>query len=137
MIYIDTSLVISFIDERDSNHSRALDIIERMGSEERAVSSLVLLELSSVYSRADLDRPLELALYSIESVRARIFDLRFDHVMRIAFRTAPELKLRTLDLLHVSACRSIGADKFVTLDGDIINKRDLIRDRLGITVISP
>jgi len=134
MIYIDTNVIIAFIDELDPSHSKAIELLESLEGN-RVVSNLTLVELASVYSRANLDDPLALSLYSIKRVGARVVDVDFNKVLQHAFKSAPSLKLRTLDLLHIIACKVIGAKLFVTFDKNIISKSDLI-DKIGIKVIT-
>ena len=134
MIYLDTNVVIAFIDGLDPRHSDAHELLSSYG-DDRVVSRLTLIELASVYSRAGLSDPLPLALYSIRRVKARIAEANFDDVFTCAFKLAPLLKLRTLDLLHIAFCKTIGAKLFITFDRDITSKSDVIRS-IGIEVIT-
>ena len=64
------------------------------------------------------------------------------HELFEAIRTAPELGLKTLDMLHLIYARTIretvpDLKTFMTLDGDIISRRDEIEKELGITVEGP
>jgi hypothetical protein len=52
-VYIDTCVIVSYVDEADLNHERALRLVEGL-DRERFVSMLSLVELASVYSRAGL-----------------------------------------------------------------------------------
>ncbi len=52
MIYIDTGIIVSYMDEADANHSRAVRLIQSLWGEKLVTSRLALLELASVYSRA-------------------------------------------------------------------------------------
>ena len=135
MIYLDTCVIVSFIDEADANHTRALRLVERLG-EERIVSRLTLLELASVYSRAGLEEPLPLTVYSVRAVGARLVNLDFNEVLREAFAKAPLLRFRTLDLLHLVACKAAGCEEFATLDAGIVGKSEVIRRELGVKVVT-
>jgi len=134
VIYIDTNVIIAFIDELDPNHDRANKLLKTL-KDDRVVSKLTLIELASVYSRAKLDEPLALAIYSVERIKAKIIDINFNEVLIQAFKLAPFLKLRTLDLLHVAMCKVIGAKLFVTFDKDIIAKANVIRE-IGIEIVT-
>jgi len=122
VIYLDTCVSVSFVDEADADHPRALRLLERLGKE-RVVSRLTLLELASVYSRAGLKEPLPLAVYSVRAVGARVVDLDFNEVLREAFVKAPLLKLRSLDLLHL-------------VDAGIAGRSEVISRELGIRVVT-
>jgi len=135
LIYIDTNVIISYVDELDSNHEKARMLVESLGGD-RIVSRLTLVELVSVYSRAGLEEPVTLAVYSIDSVKARMVDVNFNYVLEAAVRKAHTLKLKTLDLLHVITCKASGCFGFATLDLDIVKKADVIEKELGIRVIT-
>jgi len=110
--------------------------LKKVEPEERVASYLVLVELASVYSRAGLNRPLELALYSLNLVKAMVISVDFNEVLKRALKLAPQVKLRTLDLLHIAACSLIKAEKFLTLDRDIARKAEEISRVLGIEVMA-
>ena len=135
MIYIDTNIIVSYMDEADANHSRAVKLIQSLRGEKLVTSRLALVELASVYSRAGLEDPLALALYSIEESGVELAEIDFNDALSQAFRLSAELRLRTLDLLHIMASKLLGARYFATFDKDIINKKDLVA-RIGIRVIS-
>ena len=136
MIYVDTSLIISYMDLKDPNHRRAEKIIDNISSEKKVASMLVLVELASVYSRAGLEKPLELALYSLELIGAEVAEVDYNEALKRAFKMAPALNMRTLDLLHIMVCSLIKADKFATLDQEIIRKSNVILEALGIKVLT-
>jgi len=48
-VHIDTNVIISFIDEADPNHGKALKLVNKL-SRDRVASMLTLVELTSVYS---------------------------------------------------------------------------------------
>ena len=135
MIYIDTNIIVSYMDEADANHSRAVKLIQSLRGEKLVTSRLTLVELASVYSRAGLEDPLALALYSIEETGVELAEIDFNDALSQAFRLSAELRLRTLDLLHITASKLLGAKYFATFDRDIINKKDLVA-RIGIRIIS-
>ena len=134
MIYLDTSVIISYVDELDANHGVARQLIEEYKGNKKIVSWLTLVELSSVYSRAGMKSPASLAIYSIKEVGAEIVDLDMEKVLREAFMLSSVLKLRTLDLLHISACKLAKCNLFMTLDKGIKSaSKDL--QGLGIKVV--
>jgi predicted nucleic acid-binding protein len=71
MTCIDTDVIISFVDEKDPNHEKALRLVNKL-SKDRATSMLTLVELASIYSQAGLEKPLALALYSIDVIRQEL-----------------------------------------------------------------
>ena len=54
--------------------------------------------------------------------------------MCIRDRLASELRLRTLDLLHITIAKRLNVDAFLTLDREILKKADIIERKLGIKV---
>ena len=135
MIYIDTNIIVSYMDEADANHSRAVKLIQSLQGEKLVTSRLALVELASVYSRAGLENPLALALYSIEETGVELAEIDFNDALSLAFRLSAELRLRTLDLLHITTSKLLGARYFATFNKDIVNKKDLVA-RIGIEIVS-
>ena len=133
MIYIDTNVVISYVDQLDQNHGKARRLLDTLNGD-RVVSELTKVELASVFSRAGFEDPLALSLYSIRKVDARIVNVDFNRVLVKAAEMSHRLKLRTLDLLHITLASLIGAQKLVTFDKDILSKSNLI-SKFGIEVI--
>jgi len=135
MIYIDTNVIISYVDEKDPNHDKVMTISMQL-DKERIVSQLTLLELASIYARAELEKPIPLAMYSIKRFGASIVEADLNIIVRESLRHVPMLRLKTLDLLHVATAKVIGANSMVTLDKDIAKKSDVIKDTIGIKVIT-
>jgi len=135
MIYIDTNVIVSYVDEKDPNHDKVVAMSMRLGKE-KAVSQLTLLELASIYARAEFEKPIPLAMYSIKRFDASIVETDLNIIIKESLRYVPTLRLKTLDLLHVATARVIGANSIVTLDRDIAKKADVIKDTIGIKVIT-
>lgn len=133
MIYLDTNVVISYADELDPNHERALEILESLEGE-RVTSRLTLLELVSVYSRAGLPQPLAHALYSLKLAKAKLVDVDLGEALMHALKLAPHLRLRTLDLLHIALAILVGARVFITLDKEIKSRNSEL-EKLGLRLI--
>jgi len=76
MIYLDTN-IISYVDELDPNNERAVKLLSMLEGR-RVVSRLTLIELTSAFSRANLDNPIAFALYSIEKSGAKVEDVDFN-----------------------------------------------------------
>lgn len=134
MIYLDTSVIVSYVDEEDPNHGRAVELLGRL-REDRVASQLTLLELAAVYSRAGLPNPVSLAVYSLRVVGASLVDVDLNQVSRQALRYAPLLRLRTLDLLHVVAARMLGASAVASFDKEIAGRAGAIREALGLEFV--
>ncbi len=135
MIYIDTNVIISYVDEKDPNHDKVMTISMQL-DKERIVSQLTLLELASIYARAELEKPIPLAMYSIKRFGASIVEADLNIVIKESLRYVPIFKLKTLDLLHIAIAKAIGAKSIATLDKDIGKKADIIKDTMGIKVIT-
>jgi len=81
VIYIDTNVIVSYVDEEDPNHDKVVTISMQLDGE-RVVSQLTLLELASIYARAELEKPIPLAMYSIKRFGASIVEADLNVVMR-------------------------------------------------------
>jgi len=132
MVYLDTNVLISYIDEADPNHGRARELVDEL--DVKVVSELTLVELGSVFSRAGLENPVALAYYAVRRVGAETLRLDFKSVSRVALRIAPILGLRTLDLLHVAICLANNVGSIATFDSDILGKRGDL-EGLGLKVL--
>ncbi len=135
MIYIDTNVIISYVDEKDPNYDKVVAMSMQL-DRERVVSQLTLLELASIYARAELEKPIPLAMYSIKRIGASIVEADLNIVMKESLRHVPTLRLKTLDLLHITIAKTIGAKSIATLNKDIAKKANVIKDTMGIEVIT-
>jgi predicted nucleic acid-binding protein len=133
VIYLGTNIIIAYMDESDPNHSKAQNLLDKL-EDKRIVSKLTQVELASVYARADLKDPLALAIYSIKTAGASVAEVNFNEVITQASKLSHQLKLRTLDLLHITVCKLIGSEYFATFDKDVITKSDKIK-KIGVRVI--
>jgi predicted nucleic acid-binding protein len=162
VVYIDTSVIVSAIDRGDERNRDADKFLLR--EKEKVISPLVLIEIFSVVSR-NSDRlisglDLEINEEDLPAVITRLgvkkyelnllysFDKEFTIFgevpaeIKLAFTLAPKLKLRTLDLLHLSNAwnfklNGYGVDEFATFDNGILRKTGKIEELTGIRVIEP
>jgi predicted nucleic acid-binding protein len=126
LIYIDTNVIVSYVDEKDPNHDKVVAMFKRL-DRERVVSQLTLLELSSIYARAELERPISLAISSIKRFNASMIETDLNIIMKESLRRVPTLRLKTLDLLHISVAKLMGAKSLATLDKEIARRADMIK----------
>jgi len=131
-MYVDTNVIIAFMDEKDPNHRRAIDLLSK--SKDKTSSFLTLVELASVYSRADLENPQALAIYSMEEAGIELSEVDFSDVLKMALGITEKVRLRILDLLHIASCSLLGEKEFLTFDNEILKRRDMIKE-LDIEVI--
>ena len=66
---------------------------------------------------------------------AKIVEASLDKILSHARELAVELKLKTLDLIHVATAIDIGAETIVTFDKDIRRLREKLYHGYGITII--
>ena len=138
MIYLDTNILIAYINPKDKLHNRAISLISRYQESEIVISQLVVLELYSVYSRIMNLSDIELEAlvnYTIKKCKVKIATTNWDELYSQSQSYANRLKLKTLDLLHVMAAYLVGARILISFDKDINNKRSTIRDLLGLEVL--
>jgi predicted nucleic acid-binding protein len=168
MRYVDTSVILAKYFPEDKAHQRAVRFLEQ-SEMQNVISPISLVELMAVLSRIDpaLRAPEELLQETPRRrVRALVEFLIRDSNLHVAsvsakaklgvggtsfsapieyhtcIRLAHALKLKTLDLLHVSYAdnlRKWGYDikTFVTLDLEIIGKANEILQETGIEVREP
>ncbi len=130
MDYLDTSFILSLAVKSDVNHGRAVKLEKKL--REPVVSKLVVVELYSVFSRLS-DEPEPMARYAIKRSGAELREIDLNEAVELSIMMAERLKLKTLDLMHASLARMMGADRFVTFDDDIRRKG---LQPLGLEVIS-
>ncbi len=135
MIYVDTNVLISYINIKDPLHEKAVKVI----SENRnlVTSIITQVELYSVFSRTMEISDLELEAlveYTFEKTGTILRDLSLEEVFSNAVIYANRLKLRTLDLLHVVAAYVLGCKSFFTFDKNILSRAKIIEDSLGLRI---
>ena len=138
MIYVDTNVLIAYINPRDELHGRASTLLTEYDYEELIISQLVVLELYTVFSRvmnisnAELEA---LVNYTIKKSNTKLIPIEWEALYSEAINYANKLKLRTPDLMHVVSAYILRTKAIMTFDKDIISKRSLINDLLNIEII--
>ncbi|RLF12645.1 MAG: hypothetical protein DRJ68_03650 [Thermoprotei archaeon] len=138
MIYLDTNVLIAYINPKDALHRRAVNLLSRRSGEGFVASQLVVLELYSVFSRvmSVSDEELEaLVNYTIKACGVEVVQVEWDEVYRSALSYANKLKLKVLDLLHVVVAQLAGAKTFMSFDRDINSMASVIEELLDLRVI--
>ncbi len=137
MIYLDTSVMISYVNERDPLHGRSVEAIGGLRGT-RVASGLTVVELASVFSRVTgaADEELEaLVEYTLRRCGVDVIEVDWEGVFSLATEQAGNLRLKALDLLHVAAASRAGAGAFLTFDGDILSKGGAVERHLGLKVL--
>jgi PIN domain. len=131
-IYVDTNVIISFV-EQDVNYNKALKIRE---INDLITSEVTILELNSFFSRKLKDEILTEAStkYAIRATNVRVVEIDMNKLFRKALELSTKLQLKTLDVLQISSALLLNAKSFITLDKDILKKRDLIEKITKILV---
>jgi predicted nucleic acid-binding protein len=167
MAYVDTSIVIAYYFREDPNHGRAAKVIDMLKKENREmiISTLALIELYSTLSRKSKEYALPPAISAIDDEKLKVHTIvnhiikdiglriiddeprveqvnktKLFHVYQRAVKYAVDLKLKTLDLLHI-AYAILLANKglvhmFTTLDNEIIAKGYSL-EKLGLKLLHP
>lgn len=134
MDYIDTNVIISYLSRKDVNHSKALKI---MNNRKRAITSMIaVLEMRSVLSRTtnlDVD-VIEAYVDYLQEMKVEIPKLDMNAVLADASEIAFRVRMKTLDVLHLSASILLNANNFVTFDGEFREKEKEI-SAIGLKVI--
>ena len=133
--YIDTNVIIAFINNRDANHARALKIFNY--SNRKVTSMIAVLELKSVLSRTtklSVDE-IEAFVDYLPEINVEVPEVDANKIIRNATDIAVRIRMKTLDLLHISASMIIGADAFITFDREFIEKEKEIAN-IGLIIKS-
>jgi predicted nucleic acid-binding protein len=169
MFYLDTCVIIAYGLKEDPNHEKAVNVIEKMkkinGMSKICTSTLTLVELYSALSRniqkyklppgieeivndriklratvAYLLLLLSVHIFPDDSELSSLDGLRLFSKFSGAISLSIELKLKTLDLLHIAYASELAKQKsirfFITLDSEIISKKDIILKVTGIEIMN-
>lgn len=134
MNYIDTNVIISFISKSDVNHSRALRILDN--NEGKVTSPVAILELKSVLSRTTdlgVDEIEAFADYLAE-IKIEVPEVDMNKVLNNASDIATRIRMKTLDILHLSASMILDVNGFVTFDHEFLEKKNEI-EGIGLKII--
>lgn len=134
MNYIDTNVIISFISKSDVNHSRALRILDN--NEGMVTSPVAILELKSVLSRTTdlgVDEIEAFADYLAE-IKIEVPEVDMNKVLNNASDIATRIRMKTLDILHLSASMILDVNGFVTFDHEFLEKKNEI-EGIGLKII--
>jgi len=152
--YVDTSIVVAALDIQDPRHDKVLALLEK--ESEKIVSEIVLAELASVVARRDeivssiaekLGLNREEAIITILLYILKRFNLKLRSVedytrlpllgriykpIAMAVELSTQVKLRTLDLLHVAYAILLKEEgepilKLITADHDFEKARETLK----------
>ena len=135
MKYIDTNVIISFLNQRDVNHARAMEALKNSG--EMVTSPVTVLELKSVLSRTTdlgVDEIEAFADY-LPEIDIKVPEVDMDRVISNAIEIAIKIRMKTLDLLHLSASMMLKADEFITFDREFSEREKEIAN-IGLRIKS-
>ncbi|MCL5783432.1 MAG: PIN domain-containing protein [Candidatus Thermoplasmatota archaeon] len=135
MNYIDTNVIISYLNGKDINHSKALNLFKQVG--DKVTSQIGILELRSMLSRTSNlnENEIEAYIEYLPEIGIKIPEIDINEVFSNAGEIAFKVKMKTLDTLHISACIILNANTFMTFDREFAEKKHVISD-MGVTVIS-
>ena len=133
MNYIDTNMIISFINTRDVNHERAVKALNH--ADEKVTSPVVVLELKSVLARTTTLDTYEIEAFVdyLPEIKIKVPEVDMDKVVSMASEFAVNIRMRTLDILHIAAGVVLEADNFLTFDREFLEKEKEIAN-IGLRV---
>ena len=133
--YIDTNVIISFLNSRDVNHERAVKTLEHDG--EIVTSPVAVLELKSVLARTTTLSSYEIEAFVdyLSEVNIKVPEVDMGKIVSYASELAINIRMRTLDILHLAAGVVLEADDFVTFDREFLEKEKEIAN-IGLRVRS-
>ena len=159
MKYIDTSVIVSALDQTDPSNISSIEVLKSSG---KIISELVVTELTSVLSRNknfstlidELSGDGASTLYATILYIIQRFDILFlpvqqtsvetligsySNIMSFAIEITNDVPMRTLDLLHISYAHAIAEStksviEFVTRDREFEVYKSEIYRTSGIRV---
>ncbi len=135
MDYIDTNVILSYLNKNDVNHSKALKIMDN--SNRMITSPIAVLELRSVLSRTTNLNGDEIEAFVdyLPEIRLEIPEVDMNTVFSNASEIANRIRMKTLDILHLSACVILNTTRFVTFDREFSARKTEIAG-IGLIIIS-
>lgn len=160
--YVDTSIIIARYKPADEMHKISKTLFEKNGLK-LYISPITLIELYSILSRisSELEFPLvkgplldTLIAFIIEDCKLIIASRTYaieetivgqPYKSTLEYHTlmmfAEKLRLRTLDMLHLSSAwmikRTLGINTFLTGDDELLGKSEVTKSVLGIKTLHP
>ena len=135
MNYIDTNVIISFLNSRDINHEKALKTLNHVS--EMVTSPVAILELKSVLCRTttlDTDE-IEAFVDYLHEINIEVPMIDMNKVISNAIEIAVNIRMKTLDILHLAAGVVLEVDDFITFDREFLEKEKEI-ENIGLRVKS-
>ena len=135
MNYIDTNVIISFLNSRDINHEKALKTLNHVS--EMVTSPVAILELKSVLCRTttlDTDE-IEAFVDYLNEINIEVPMIDMNKVISNAIEIAVNIRMKTLDILHLAAGVVLNVDDFITFDREFLEKEKEI-ENIGLRVKS-
>ena len=135
MNYIDTNVIISFLNSRDINHEKALKTLNHVS--EMVTSPVAILELKSVLCRTttlDTDE-IEAFVDYLNEINIEVPMIDMNKVISNAIEIAVNIRMKTLGILHLAAGVVLNVDDFITFDREFLEKEKEI-ENIGLRVKS-
>ncbi len=148
MNYLDTSIIIILLDQSDYRFTAVNDIV---ASGQTIISDLALVELTSFLSRNNIENSLAFAVHIIKKYKIDLlstiggsFIPEFGSINTWLYHTlnlSERLKLRTLDLIHVSYCIDLKDNDYeinnlFTADKEFIKSKELLEEhKISLRII--
>ncbi len=135
MNYIDTNVIISFLNNRDINHEKALKTLNH--DSEMVTSPVAILELKSVLCRTTTLNTDEIEAFVdyLHEINIEVPMIDMNKVISNAIEIAVNIRMKTLDILHLAAGVVLNVDDFITFDREFIEKKKEI-ENIGLRVKS-
>ena len=135
MNYIDTNVIISFLNSRDINHEKALKTLNH--DSEMVTSSVAILELKSVLCRTTTLNTDEIEAFVdyLNEINIEVPMIDMNKVISNAIEIAVNIRMKTLDILHLAAGVVLNVDDFITFDREFLEKEKEI-ENIGLRVKS-
>ncbi|MCD6196046.1 MAG: type II toxin-antitoxin system VapC family toxin [Staphylothermus sp.] len=137
MSYVDTNVLIAYINSDDALHNDAVELLDKI-LRDKYVSDLSIVELYSVFSRTMDLSDIEinaLVKYTLRKTSVQRINVKWERVFKQAKEYANIFKLKSLDLLHLMVAIISNCSYFITFDKDILKRSKVIEEETNIKIL--
>jgi predicted nucleic acid-binding protein len=121
-IFIDSSFIVAFINERDADHEKSVQLNQLLEGQPLLTTDAVLLEVGNALSRLNRKSAVEIIEYALSSVEVEVVHLTpelFRGALEL-YKSRPDKTWGMVDCLSFITMRNAGVTTALTADKHFI-----------------